>query len=418
MMNINGNTRGPAALFSGAINALVSLVSGVLAAVLLLYSGYVLYDGHYTQTRALAAAEELRAYKPEIIEDERVPLAGADLGAINADYRAWLTIDGTLIDYPVAQGEDDLYYASHDIFGESSLSGAIYLSAHCAPDLSDAYSVIYGHHMDNGAMFGALDGYRSQEFFDAHRSGTLTCSSAVYDLRIFAVIETNAYDGAVYGVDGKSAAQVAAYAENCGGRMIFSSDCADAEKIVAMSTCAAAETNGRLVVFAAAYPHAAPAPDEDEVATPDEPDDPALPEESEEQEPAVPEDPDEEIEPDETPLAVFTEELRPTGGSQTKAWALVNVLCTALAIYVLVPVAELKTKFGRGSVKGGRFIAGMAVEVIAAAACAVITARTLDLKTPMVLIDSMTPVMLALAAVVIGADMLCVRRAPGSDKKR
>lgn len=153
------------------------------------------------------------------------------------------------------------------------------------------------------------------------------------------------------------------------------------------------------------------------VEEPEETDDPALPEESEEQEPAVPEDPDEEIEPDETPLAVFTEELRPTGGSQTKAWALVNVLCTALAIYVLVPVAELKTKFGRGSVKGGRFIAGMAVEVIAAAACAVITARTLDLKTPMVLIDSMTPVMLALAAVVIGADMLCVRRAPGSDKK-
>ena len=395
MTNTAGSVR---AFINGALNALISLVSGVLAAALLLYSGYVLYDGHYTQTRAIAAAEELRAYKPGTVDDEPMPLAGAGLAAINADYRAWLTIDGTGIDYPVAQGEDDLYYASHDIFGESSLSGAIYLSAQSAPDFSDAYSVIYGHHMDNGAMFGALDLYRSQEFFDAHRSGTLSCGSTVYDLRIFAVVETDAYDAAVYGVGGKSAAQVAAYAESCAGRLIFSPDCAGAEKIVAMSTCAAAETNGRLVVFAAAAPHNEPAPGGDE--TPDEPADPTEPDE-----------PAEETEPDESLPARLGEGLRPTGGSQTKAWALVNVLCTALAIYVLIPAAELKTKFGRGSVKGGRFIAGMAVEVIAAAASAVITARTLDLKSPMVLIDGMTPVMLALAAIVICADMLCVRRA-------
>lgn len=51
------------------------------------------------------------------------------LSEINPDYRAWLTIYDTNIDYPVMQGEDDLFYASRDIYKEVSLTGSIYLAA-------------------------------------------------------------------------------------------------------------------------------------------------------------------------------------------------------------------------------------------------------------------------------------------------
>ena len=39
----------------------------------------------------------------------------------NPDVFAWLTVEGTRIDYPVAQhSRDDTYYLSHDIYGEET----------------------------------------------------------------------------------------------------------------------------------------------------------------------------------------------------------------------------------------------------------------------------------------------------------
>ena len=139
--------------------SLISLLSGLLAAALILYSGYVLYDSFSTQRQAQSSWDLLQ-YKPEILADEPEPAAIENkLAQINPDYRAWLTVYDTHIDYPVMQGENDYYYAYHDIYRESSLTGAIYLAAGNQPDMSNSYNVIYGHHMNNGAMFGGLDLY-------------------------------------------------------------------------------------------------------------------------------------------------------------------------------------------------------------------------------------------------------------------
>ncbi len=135
----------------------VSLMAGLLASALILFSAYVVYDSLYTQESAFSAWDLLK-YKPDIVTDGADPLSGQDkLSSINEDYQAWLTLYETNVDYPVMQGADDLYYASHDIYGETSLTGSIYLDADNTPDLSDAYNLIYGHHMANGAMFGGLD---------------------------------------------------------------------------------------------------------------------------------------------------------------------------------------------------------------------------------------------------------------------
>ena len=173
------------AVFSGLLktgNGVVSLLSGLLASVLILYSGYVLYDSFSTQYKAYSSAWELLQYKPEIIEDSATPLGGSALSAINSDYTSWLTIYDSTIDYPVMQGPDDLYYASHDIYKNTSLTGAIYLAASNSPDYSDSYNLIYGHHMDNGAMFGSLDNFRVDSYFNGHREGIVVTNDGAYDL--------------------------------------------------------------------------------------------------------------------------------------------------------------------------------------------------------------------------------------------
>ena len=234
---------------------LVTLLDGLLAALLILYSGYVIYDNHQIENQAFSGAWEVLQYKPELFQDGRVSLSQPGiLEEINRDYRAWLTVYETNIDYPVMQGPDDTYYASHDIYGEFSLSGAIYLSSWNTPDLKDPFNLIYGHHMDNGAMFGGLDAYLDPSYRDAHREGVLISPSGVYDLELFAVISTDAYEKMIYepGPD-RTAAEIIDFLTNPGQRAdIHYYDAAlgrEATKITALSTCADATTNGRLVVF-------------------------------------------------------------------------------------------------------------------------------------------------------------------------
>ena len=233
----------------------LSLLSGLLAAVLILYSGYVLYDSFYIQNSA-HSSWDLLEYRPEIIDDGAVPMSGREtLAAINKDYRAWLTLFDTNIDYPVMQGENDLYYANHDIYGQSSLTGAIYVASANTGTFEEAYNLVYGHHMDNGAMFGGLDSFTDETYFESHREGIIVTPSGTYDLLTFAVMNTDAYDSNIYNVSGKTAESLLNYLQTSDGTIIFREGVANTNsKIVAFSTCAAADTNGRLVVFAVMIP--------------------------------------------------------------------------------------------------------------------------------------------------------------------
>ena len=235
-------------------NSLVSLVAGLLATVLIVYSGYVVADTFITQERAKSSSWDLLKFKPEIIEDNETPLSGSALSGVNRDYRAWLSIYDTNIDYPVVQGPDDLYYASHDIYKRSSLTGAIYLAAGNSPDFSDSYNLIYGHHMDGAIMFGSLDQYRDAGFLQGHRSGILVTGTEVYDLDFFAAASTDAYEGKIYSVGNRADDVLAFLRDPAGGvgvgtQVITLDDPGNGSKIIALSTCASSETSGRLVIF-------------------------------------------------------------------------------------------------------------------------------------------------------------------------
>ena len=229
----------------------VSLMSGLLAAMLILYSGYALYDTFSIERQASSSAWDLLQYRPEILEDDGTPPAASELAMINRNYRGWLTVYNTAIDYPVVQGPDDLYYASHNIYNEVSLTGAIYLAAGNSGDFSDSYNVIYGHHMDNGAMFGGLDRMSGEE------TGVIITQDAIYDVEYFAVVTTDAYESHIYSV-GDRMDNVLDFLRSggkggvgVGTKVLYFNEAkaADAVKLVALSTCTDAVTSGRLVVI-------------------------------------------------------------------------------------------------------------------------------------------------------------------------
>jgi len=132
----------------------------IVILLMLLYATYAIWDD-YSIVKA-ADPGNFTEYSPAAST-----LKFADFAAKNPDVIGWLTIPDTDIDYPLVQG-DDLYYLNHNALREESLSGALFLTQENSPGFTDFNSIIYGHHMSEGRMFGDLDKFLDADFFDAH----------------------------------------------------------------------------------------------------------------------------------------------------------------------------------------------------------------------------------------------------------
>ncbi|SDJ78342.1 sortase, SrtB family [Lachnospiraceae bacterium G41] len=331
----------------------------LLGLVLVVFGGYAIYEQLYTQTRAFSTGG-LKAEEVQLVEVQE------NLALQNKDYRGWLNIDGTHINYPLMQDGDELYYAFHDTEGNTSPTGSIYMSAFNKSDLSDDYIVIYGHHMDNGAMFGDLDKFFDKDFFDNHTGGTFSCLSGTYKLELWAVVNTDAYEDSVYNVGSLSFNDVVEYV-NRYSRYIKPSALDNAKKIIALSTCRDTTTNGRLVVYFTLKEEPSTGTTTTDTTTPTDndntstgktgtgttdngdttPDDGKTPDKPDTPKPDNPITPDEK-DKDEDGKVDITDPFVPGGSSYGReAWALVNLICLIIIVYTLVPIFCLRKKYGR-----------------------------------------------------------------------
>lgn len=162
---------------------------------------------------------------------------------------AWLTVDNTKIDYPVMQGKDNDEYINKDPFGEFSLSGSIFLDSRNKNDFTDPYSIVYGHHMEYGTMFGALDDFIKPEYFNSHTTGTLiTVNGGNYQIRFFACAKALANDKLVFETAKDNNEALLKELKN--KAIIFKDGQADKNShIIALSTCQSADNIERLILF-------------------------------------------------------------------------------------------------------------------------------------------------------------------------
>ncbi len=107
----------------------------------------------------------------EIIDEENqnYDIDFKTLQAANPDIYAWLDIPDTTISYPILRSEEENFYLTHNADKEESNYGAIYTQNYNAADFSDFNTIIYGHNMRDGSMFGTLRNFKDKEFFDNHR---------------------------------------------------------------------------------------------------------------------------------------------------------------------------------------------------------------------------------------------------------
>lgn len=213
----------------------------ILVCVLLLCIGiYSMLDNLWLYQNA--QDRSVLQYKPDL----NTPLGEDDQRVISENQVAWIWLEDTTIDYPVLQGKDNYEYLNKDPYGEFELSGSIFLDYRNADDFTDAYSVIYGHHMDYGAMFGALDAYQEQEYFDAHRHGKLVTKSAAWDYELFAVAEGEGTDEVLFNPSGQTTLEITEYLKK---NALIYIEHEDGAPIVALSTCTGDTDTSRLLVF-------------------------------------------------------------------------------------------------------------------------------------------------------------------------
>ena len=219
----------------------VDLIAAIVCLLLFLVCLYAMYDACMVYYRA--ADKSALVYKPETGGNPEI------LRDLSEDAVAWLTVEGTRIDYPVMQGKTNSTYLNTDPFGDFSLSGSIFLDSRCSSDFSDPYSMIYGHHMEYGAMFGALDEFYDPDYFAGHRDGTLTTvGGETFRIRFFACCRANATEPLIFDPPDSSRPDLLAFLA-AHAAVFESSETLESARIIALSTCQNGENIERIIVF-------------------------------------------------------------------------------------------------------------------------------------------------------------------------
>ncbi|XME03875.1 class B sortase [Lachnospiraceae bacterium C1.1] len=230
---------------------IVLLLDSIVTTIISLFFLAVIACGIYciwdsNQVYMDADASNYTAYKPS---DDSL-LSFEELRKINPDVFGWIEIYGTEIDYPLLQGKDNLEYVNTDVLKNYSLSGAVFLDSAKPKDFSDFKSVIYGHHMEQHKMFGDIDLFAAESFFDEHKYGNIYYDEKEHGLEIFSYIECDAYDSMVYGEyeDGNEQEFIGQIKSR--SKYYRDIDLTKDDHIVVLSTCDYSYTDGRMVLLA------------------------------------------------------------------------------------------------------------------------------------------------------------------------
>ncbi|WP_078379015.1 class B sortase [Sutcliffiella halmapala] len=160
------------------------------------YSSYklsVIFFEYYENRKVLEEIQEVYVSEVDVMDESdpgKVRDSFQPLLAINEDIVAWITIDDTRIDYPILQAEDNDYYLTLNYLHEQSRAGSIFMDFRNDILNRDRHTILYGHRMKDGTMFGNLRKYLTQDFYEEHPTFSYDTLYKSYEVEIFSVYVT------------------------------------------------------------------------------------------------------------------------------------------------------------------------------------------------------------------------------------
>ena len=86
----------------------------------------------------------------------------------NPEVRGWVRLADTAINLPLVKTTDNDFYLDHLFNENKNKLGTPFIDAGNVGDFSDRHTVIYGHALSSGAMFGSLWEYENPNYFSRH----------------------------------------------------------------------------------------------------------------------------------------------------------------------------------------------------------------------------------------------------------
>lgn len=263
------------------LTVILSCIAGVLALLLLVL---LLLIPSLNNDAETALPEESSATQPEETQttEATVPITEptvettapeetepvilpelAEIYAENPDLAGWVTIEGTVLDYPVMYTpEDGEKYLYKNINGSFDANGLPFIEDGCSMDPESDNIIIYGHNMKSGKMFASLMNYAQKDYWEEH---PIIQFSTLYDAREYEIVAAF-YDRVYYKyedcfkfyqfIDAEDEAHfeeaVSYFKENAEYDTGVTAEYGD--NLLTLVTCAYHVKNGRFVVVAREIP--------------------------------------------------------------------------------------------------------------------------------------------------------------------
>ena len=172
----------------------------------------------------------------------------------NEDIYAWIVVPETKVNYPILQSETDNYYLEHNLDHSKGLPGTIYTNKCDAKDFSGFNSILYGHNMRNGGMFGSLHQFDKEEFFEENSIFYIYTEENRFTYEIFVTRKiSDAYLPAYYSFDVQTSQQ--AFIDMLLGEITDNMthiregvEVTTDDKLVTLSTCISGASSNRFIV--------------------------------------------------------------------------------------------------------------------------------------------------------------------------
>lgn len=174
----------------------------------------------------------------------------AGLQALNPDILGWIYSPGTPINYPIVQGDTNDEYLYRMVDGTANKCGSIFLDSVSDREFQNANSVIHGHNMNNGSMFGELKKYANQEYYDTHTGIWIVTPDQTYLMEIFTAFVTEV-DSEVWKLTFSAEEEFDKWKSEMAKKSYFKSKVFPqaGEKVVTLSTCSYEFDNAHFIVM-------------------------------------------------------------------------------------------------------------------------------------------------------------------------
>lgn len=158
------------------LNKAISILLSVIAALLFTAAVIIVVRSYWPHR------EDYGSYKNDVsvpeVELAENPINFEKLKEQNADVCGWINFElpELQVDHPIlcpSPDEEEEYYLHRNLEKKYDINGTIFIQKMNSTDFSDRCTVIYGHNMNNGSMFGSLKKFRDAEFFEQNKYFTI-----------------------------------------------------------------------------------------------------------------------------------------------------------------------------------------------------------------------------------------------------